>query len=519
MHAHVVTARAVRRRRRRPGLLLWQDFPLQWGYARGMRKQAVRQAREMVDLLGHHPSIALWCAHNEPLAVDVQPGEPMPTPEAAADRRRRCSSRRGTRTCSTARSRVPCTGPTRAARWTRTRACSPGSGARAPTPTSTSAGTTDARRARARAPARCRGSPASSPSSAPRRCREPADFMEPERWPDLDWDRLFERHALPEGCSSTATCRRPSLDSFDDVARRDPGYQAALIQLQVEDLRRLKYEPDRRVLPLLLRRRAPGGHLVGARPRPRAQARVRRAPRRLPAGPPDARAPHRPRPRRERDRRVVLPDAVVDADVAGDRGSGTGPETSPPTRSLHRHASTPTWPSRRGGRDRRASRGRAGRDPLRRRPASLESVRRGECGASVTASGGTGPRGRGLHGGSSAPSADDADRLLQGHRSTDPAVSAPAATRCRSRSTARRSARSGSWRSPASIGMGFVLAHMIGNLKLYLEGASQINLYGEWLRDLGEPPLPTHRRAVGAAHRPHRGRSCSTSTRPTRSPG
>ena len=44
------------------GLLLWQDLPLQWGYARGTRKEAVRQAREMVDLLGHHPSIALWCA-------------------------------------------------------------------------------------------------------------------------------------------------------------------------------------------------------------------------------------------------------------------------------------------------------------------------------------------------------------------------------------------------------------------------------------------------------------------------
>ena len=26
------------------GLLLWQDLPLQWGYARGIRKQAVRQA-------------------------------------------------------------------------------------------------------------------------------------------------------------------------------------------------------------------------------------------------------------------------------------------------------------------------------------------------------------------------------------------------------------------------------------------------------------------------------------------
>jgi succinate dehydrogenase / fumarate reductase cytochrome b subunit len=37
--------------------------------------------------------------------------------------------------------------------------------------------------------------------------------------------------------------------------------------------------------------------------------------------------------------------------------------------------------------------------------------------------------------------------------------------------------------------LGFVLAHMIGNLKLYL-GKSHLNIYGEWLRTLGEPALP-----------------------------
>lgn len=37
--------------------------------------------------------------------------------------------------------------------------------------------------------------------------------------------------------------------------------------------------------------------------------------------------------------------------------------------------------------------------------------------------------------------------------------------------------------------MGYVLAHMAGNLKIYL-GAEDINHYGEWLRTLGEPFLP-----------------------------
>ena len=50
------------------GLLLLQDFPLQWGYARSVRREAVRQAREAVDALGHHPSIIQWCAHDEPVA-------------------------------------------------------------------------------------------------------------------------------------------------------------------------------------------------------------------------------------------------------------------------------------------------------------------------------------------------------------------------------------------------------------------------------------------------------------------
>lgn len=36
---------------------------------------------------------------------------------------------------------------------------------------------------------------------------------------------------------------------------------------------------------------------------------------------------------------------------------------------------------------------------------------------------------------------------------------------------------------------GFVLTHMLGNLKLY-QGAEKINAYGEWLREMGAPVLP-----------------------------
>ena len=45
--------------------------------------------------------------------------------------------------------------------------------------------------------------------------------------------------------------------------------------------------------------------------------------------------------------------------------------------------------------------------------------------------------------------------------------------------------------------MGFVLAHMIGNLKVYL-GPRRLNLYGECAaRLLGEPILPRTVAAVG----------------------
>lgn len=39
------------------------------------------------------------------------------------------------------------------------------------------------------------------------------------------------------------------------------------------------------------------------------------------------------------------------------------------------------------------------------------------------------------------------------------------------------------------IGMGYVFAHMVGNLHVF-EGPAQINHYGEWLRELLDPPFP-----------------------------
>jgi beta-mannosidase len=49
------------------GILVWQDFPLQWGYsdAPAFIDEAQRQLSEMINMLYNHPSIAVWCMHNE----------------------------------------------------------------------------------------------------------------------------------------------------------------------------------------------------------------------------------------------------------------------------------------------------------------------------------------------------------------------------------------------------------------------------------------------------------------------
>ncbi|HMD84562.1 MAG TPA: glycoside hydrolase family 2 TIM barrel-domain containing protein [Terriglobia bacterium] len=52
----------------RTGLLVWQDFPLQWQYTLDNRfvAEATRQLRAMIRHLFNHPSIGLWTCQNEP---------------------------------------------------------------------------------------------------------------------------------------------------------------------------------------------------------------------------------------------------------------------------------------------------------------------------------------------------------------------------------------------------------------------------------------------------------------------
>lgn len=76
VHAHVGHP-ALYEAADREGVLLWQDFPLQWLYHRSILPQALHQSQEMIRLLGHHPSVVIWCLHNEPLHVDDTSVEPL----------------------------------------------------------------------------------------------------------------------------------------------------------------------------------------------------------------------------------------------------------------------------------------------------------------------------------------------------------------------------------------------------------------------------------------------------------
>ena len=217
------------------GLLLWQDMPLLGGYARGVRRAAARQAREAVDLLGHHPSIAVWCGHDEPVPVDA----PLWAQQ------------------------VP--------RWNRTvldasvkRALERADGSR---PAVAHSGVLPH-------PPQLEGTDshlwfgwhrgderdlAGFARALPRMVRfvgafgaqavpsadatgDGAAFCQPDRWPDLDWDRLAERHNLQKERLDRYVPPAAHAD-FDDWRTATQRYQAELIRRHVETLRRLKYRP------------------------------------------------------------------------------------------------------------------------------------------------------------------------------------------------------------------------------------------------------------------------------------
>jgi beta-mannosidase len=225
------------------GVLVWQDFPLQWGYARQIRRRAVAQVREAVDLLAHHPSIALWCGHNEPFRVQSADAD---APEQERARRR-----------SSLGQQLPTWNRTILDRWVK-RAFERSDDSRpivahsgvlphAPQLNGTDShlffgwyqgDERDLGALAATMPRLVRfvgefGAPSVPASDG---------FIRPERWPHLDWDALEHHHCYER---STFETRLPpdTYASFDDWRLATQQHQADVLRHQIETLRRLKYRP------------------------------------------------------------------------------------------------------------------------------------------------------------------------------------------------------------------------------------------------------------------------------------
>ncbi|HUF32306.1 MAG TPA: hypothetical protein VMN58_03740 [Acidimicrobiales bacterium] len=227
------------------GVLIWQDLPLQWGYARGIRAQAVRQAVAAVEHLGHHPSLAIWCGHNEPLALDIAPGTELGPGMSGALKARYALGQQ-----------LPSWNKTVLDRSIR-RALDGADGTRPVIPHSGvlphlgSSGTDahlyfgwyhgderDLPDALRRVPNLARFVSEFGAQSLP----DTDDFLEPDRWPDLDWDRLEHTHGLQRSIFDhrVPPGDHPTLASWRAATQ---AYQATVVKHHVEHLRRLKYHP------------------------------------------------------------------------------------------------------------------------------------------------------------------------------------------------------------------------------------------------------------------------------------
>jgi beta-mannosidase len=223
----------------RLGVLVWQDMPFQGGHKRA-RRQAVRQAGKAVEQLGHHPCIIAWCGHNGPFPYDNGAGGPAGTVDIARwwagqilpswdrsvlDR----GISRALRRADPSRPVISHSGLLP----------HPGGGTDAHPYFGWYHGRWDGLAGAAAAwPAAVRFIGELGAQSVP----FSAGFMEPERWPDLDWDRLAAHHCL----------QKPLLDkyvppglfaTFGEWRDATQAYQAYLVKAQVETIRRLKYRP------------------------------------------------------------------------------------------------------------------------------------------------------------------------------------------------------------------------------------------------------------------------------------
>ena len=227
------------------GLLLLQDFPLRWGHARSVRAQAVEQARAAVDSFGHHPSIALWNAHDNPGGPDADDGPP--------------GWNRQIRTIATAQ--LPSWNRSVLDRWVKrafekadsTRHVVAHSGVLPHLPLLDGTDShlwfgwhhgeaEDLAEFARRLPRMVRFVSEFGSGSPPRS----APFIDEEllvnEWPDLDWDRLAVEHGY-ERSTFERLFPPNDFDTYEEWRDTTQHYQSHVLKVQIEALRRLKYRP------------------------------------------------------------------------------------------------------------------------------------------------------------------------------------------------------------------------------------------------------------------------------------
>jgi beta-mannosidase len=208
------------------GMLVWQDFPLQGGYARSVRRQAVEQARAAVDMLGHHPSILLWCAHDTPETRAV--GQQLPTwNKTVLDRwvKRALEKADETRPVIAHSGVAPHLPQLEAPDshlwfgWGRGEV-------------------RDLTRFAASMPSMVRFVSEFGAQSVP----DSADFIDSTRWPRLDWAGLADRHGLDRSTMEryVPPAREVTFAAWREATQQ---YQAEVLRLTIETLRRLKFRP------------------------------------------------------------------------------------------------------------------------------------------------------------------------------------------------------------------------------------------------------------------------------------
>lgn len=225
------------------GMLLWQDLPLQRGYARSVRRQAVRQAGEAVWLLGHHPSLAIWCGHNEPVPVDVEPG--------------RAGDPLGVKVRVALAQGLPTWNKTVLDGWVKnalrkaddSRPVIAHSGI-LPHPPQLDGTSShlyfgwyrgderDFPAFAATVPRMTRfvsefGAQSVPPESA---------FIDASRWPALDWETLERRHGMQKAAFDDYV-PPAAYRTFEEWKSASQAYQAVVVKHQIESMRRIKYRP------------------------------------------------------------------------------------------------------------------------------------------------------------------------------------------------------------------------------------------------------------------------------------